>query len=148
MDSGITNTISNVKDSFSTSEVWMIISILLAVIGGIYLFNTYFSKEKKDSYKGIKKAVYEFINFKITIIEPLFKVLYLITAIAITLTSLSYITENFFKFIAILVFGNIIARLTFEFFLLILKMFKDVSEINDKIKQPKKNIKKEDIEEN
>lgn len=151
IDSGLTSTISNTTTSFSVSEVWMITSVLLAVIGGIYLFSTYFNKNKENSYTGFKKILYDFLNFKITIIEPIFKVLYLITAIAITLCSFSYLTENFFRFIGILVFGNIIARLTFELLLLTLKLFKDVSEINSKTskqKEPKKKIKKEIDERN
>lgn len=141
INSGITNTISNTATSFSLGEVWTIISILLAVIGGIFLYTTYFSKEKENTYTGFKKILYDFLNFKITIIEPIFRVAYLITAIAITLCSFSYLTTNFFTFLSILVFGNIIARLSFEFFLLILKLFKDVAEINSKLskkdKQPK-----------
>lgn len=133
INSGITNTISNTTTSFSIGEVWTIISILLAIIGGFFLFTTYFNKEKENTYTGFKKTLYDFLNFKITIIEPIFRVAYLITAIAITLCSFSYLTTNFFAFLAILVFGNIIARLSFEFFLLILKLFKDVAEINSKL---------------
>lgn len=134
----ITNTINNSNTSFSISEVWIIISVLLAVIGGIFLFNTYFSKDKENKYTGLKKVLYDFVNFKFTIIEPIFKVLYLIIAIALTLNSFSLIATNFFEFIGIVVFGNIILRLIFELLLLILKLFKDVSEINSKIKNDKK----------
>jgi len=146
MDSGITNTLTNTATSFSISEVWIIVSVILAVIGGIYLFITYFSKEKENNYTGLKKVLYDFVNFKITIIEPIFRVLYLITAIAITLCSFSYLTVNFFKFISIIVFGNIIIRLAFELLLLTLKLIKDVSEINSKMpkqKETKKTTKKE-----
>lgn len=139
MDSGITNTITNTTTSFSISEVWIIVSVILAIIGGIILFKTYFNKDK--SYTGLKKVLYDFANFKITIIEPLFKVLYLIITIFITLCSFSYLTVNFFKFISILVFGNMIARLVFEVSLLTLKLFKDVSELNSKISPIKKSEK-------
>lgn len=136
IDSGITNTLYNNSQSFSFSEVWMIISVLLAVIGGIFLFATYFNKDKEETYTGFKKTLYDFVHFKLTIIEPIFRILYLISAIALTLSSLSYLTVNFFEFIGILVFGNIAIRLLFELLLLTLKLFKDVSEINCKI--PKK----------
>lgn len=142
IDSGVTNTLTNYQTSFSISEVWIIVSVILAVIGGIFLYNTYFNKNKENSYKGLKKVLYDFVNFKITIIEPLFRVSYLITTIAITLCSFAYLTENFFKFISILVFGNIIVRLSFELMLLTLKLIKDVSEINFKMTK-KKTVKKE-----
>ena len=134
-ETAITNTITNTAKTFSISEVWVIISILLAVIGGIFIFTTYFGKEKASEYNGLRKVVYDFLNFKITIIEPIFRVLYLIVAIAITLCSFSYIPTNFFQFIGTLVFGNIVARLLFELLLLVLKLFKDVSDINRKIKK-------------
>lgn len=138
-EKAITDTITNTAKSFSISEVWVIISILLAVIGGVFLFTNYFGKDKEGTYTGYKKKIYDFINFKTTIIEPIFRVLYLIAAIAITLASFSYITTNFFEFIGTLIFGNILARLAFELLLLVLKLFKDVSEIKDSLK--KQNIK-------
>ena len=132
-ETAITNTITNTAKSFSISEVWIIISVLLAVIGGIFIFTTYFGKDKEKNYTGYKKKIYDFLNFKLTIIEPIFRVLYLIVAIAITLCSFSYITTNIFEFVGTLVFGNIVARLFFELLLLTLKLFKDVSEINQKL---------------
>ena len=132
-ESAITNTITNTAKSFSISEVWIIISVLLAVIGGIFIFTTYFGQDKENEYTGYKKKLFDFLNFKITIMEPIFRVLYLIVAIAITLCSFSYITTNFFQFVGTLVFGNIIARMSFELLLLTLKLFKDVSEINKKL---------------
>lgn len=136
----IDNTI-DVSKSFTLSEVWVIISVLLAVIGGILLFNTYFGKDKEDKYTGYKKLLYDFLNFKVTIIEPIFRVLYLIVAIAITLGSFSLLTVNFFKFVAVLVFGNIAVRLGFELLLLTLRLFKDVDEINEKMGKSDKNYK-------
>lgn len=154
-EKAITDTITNTAKSFSISEVWVIISVLLAVIGGVFLFTNYFGKDKEGAYTGYKKKIYDFINFKTTIIEPIFRVLYLIVAIAITLASFSYITTNFFEFIGTLVFGNILARLAFELLLLVLKLFKDVSEIKDSlkkintkptlIKEEKKHDKKDEI---
>lgn len=136
IDSGINN-ITNNANSFTLSEVWIIISLLLAVIGGVFLFTTYFSKDKEKKYTGLKKKAYDFINFKITLIEPIFKLLYLISAIAITLCSFIYITENFFYFIGLLIFGNIMLRIIFELLLLTLKLFKDVSKIEKQIKKTK-----------
>lgn len=148
LDSNITNTLSNATKSFSISEVWIIVSILLAVIGGIFLYTNYFNKDKEKEYTGLKKKLYDFLNFKITIIEPIFRITYLIIALAITLCSFSYLTENFFKFIGLLVFGNLMARISFELLLLTLKLIKDVSEINLKLNKKdnekvKKSTKKE-----
>ena len=96
----ITNALYSNSPSFSISEVWVIVSLFLAVMGGIFLYNTYFSKENEDKFTGIKKFIYNFVNFKFTIIEPIFRVFYLIFAIALTLSSLSLIASNFFFFLA------------------------------------------------
>lgn len=133
--------VTNTAKSFSMGEVWIIISILLAIIGGIFIFTNYFGKDKEDSYTGFKKTMYDFLHFKLTIIEPIFRVLYFIVAIAITLSSFSFISVNFFTFIGILVFGNIAARLAFELLLLTLGLFKDVSEINVKLGKTEKATK-------
>ena len=133
--------VTSTAKSFSMGEVWIIISILLAIIGGIFIFTNYFGKDKEDSYTGFKKTMYDFLHFKLTIIEPIFRVLYFIVAIAITLSSFSFISVNFFTFIGILVFGNIAARLAFELLLLTLRLFKDVSEINVKLGKTEKATK-------
>ena len=133
--------VTNTAKSFSMGEVWIIISILLAIIGGIFIFTNYFGKDKEDSYTGFIKTMYDFLHFKLTIIEPIFRVLYFIVAIAITLSSFSFISVNFFTFIGILVFGNIAARLAFELLLLTLGLFKDVSEINVKLGKTEKATK-------
>ena len=128
---------------------------MLAIIGGIFIFTNYFGKDKEDSYTGFKKIMYDFLHFKLTIIEPIFRVLYFIVAIAITLSSFSFISVNFFTFIGVLVFGNIAVRIAFELLLLTLGLFKDVSEINvkmgktekvTKIKKEKKNDKETEEE--
>ena len=141
--SSITSSLGQTAKSFSVSEVWIIVSVLLAVIGGILLFSTYFNKDLENKYTGFKKTIYDFLHFKITIIEPIFKVAYLVVAIAITLSSFSFIPINLFKFIGVVVFGNIMARLGFEMLLLILKLFTDVSEINKKIGKESKKTKTE-----
>ena len=133
--------VTNTAKSFSMGEVWIIISILLAIIGGIFIFTNYFGKDKEDSYTGFKKTMYDFLHFNLTIIDPIFRVLYFIVAIAITLSSFSFISVNFFTFIGILVFGNIAARLAFELLLLTLGLFKDVSEINVKLGKTEKATK-------
>jgi len=134
----ITNTIGNGAASFSISEVWIIVSLFLAVMGGIFLYNTYFSKSNANKFKGKNKFLYDYVNFNFTIIEPIFRVLYLIVAIALTLSSLSLIGKNIFEFLTVIVFGNIVVRLLFELLLLTLKMMRDVSEINSKLKNDKK----------
>ena len=139
--------------SFTATEVWIIISCILAVIGGIALYVMYLNPQNEKNLKGKLLKVHKFFNFKINIIQPILKVLYLISAIAVTLSAFAYIGSNFFKFIFILAVGNIGLRMTFEVLLLLMTLTNNVSEINKKIpevtteKPKKKTIKKEKDEE-
>ena len=108
--------------SFTATEVWIIISCILAVIGGVALYVMYLSPSNEKNFKGELIKVHQFFNFKITIIQPILKVLYLISAIAITLGAFAYIGSNFFKFLFILLAGNIGLRITFEVLLLLMTL--------------------------
>lgn len=118
---------------FTATEVWIIISCILAVIGGLALYVMYLSPKNEKNFKGDLLKIHKFFNFKITIIQPILKVLYLISAIAVTLASFAYIGTNFFKFLFILVVGNIVLRMVFEVLLLLMTLTNNVREINKKI---------------
>lgn len=130
---------------FTATEVWIIISCILAVIGGLALYVMYLSPKYENNFKGDLLKIHKFFNFKITIIQPILKVLYLISAIAITLGAFAYIGSNFFKFLFILLAGNIGIRLTFELILMLITLTNNVNEINKKIpiieEKEKKNTK-------
>lgn len=119
--------------SFTATEVWIIISFILAVIGGIALYVMYLNPDNEKNLKGELVKVHQFFNFKITIIQPILKVLYLISSIAITLGAFAYIGTNFFKFLFIILAGNIGLRITFEVLLLLMTLTNNVNEINKKI---------------
>lgn len=128
--------------SFTGTEVWIIISCILAIFGGIALYVLYLNPDNEKNVKENILKLHQFFNFKITIIQPILKILYLITAIAITLSSFAYIGTNFFKFLFILVFGNVALRITFEVLLLLITLTNNVSDINKKIPVKEEKIKK------
>ena len=123
--------------------VWMIISLVLAIIGGICLYFTVFGKANENKFTGFMKWLYEFMTFKKMIIESILRIIYIIIAIYITLASFALISTSFIAFIATLVLGNLVARITFEFSLVLLTICKNTTEINSKMKAETK-AKKED----
>ena len=135
----VTNTASG---SFTGTEVWIIISCILALFGGIALYVMYLNPNNEKNLQGNLIKLHQFFNFKITIIQPILKVLYLIAAIAITLSAFAYLGTNFFKFLFMIVFGNIGLRITFEVLLLIMTLTNNVSDINKKIKEVEEKPKK------
>ena len=132
---------------FTATEVWIIISCILAVIGGLALYVMYLTPKKEKDFKGDLLKIHKFFNFKITIIQPILKVLYLVSALAVTLASFAYIGSNFFKFLFILVVGNIGLRMMFEVLLLLMTLTNNVREINKKIPVMEEKVKKTNTKE-
>lgn len=144
--------VTDTTGNFTATEVWIIISCLLAIIGGLALYVMYLSPKNENNFKGDLLKVHQFFNFKITIIQPILKVLYLILSIAVTLGSFAFIGSNFFKFIFVLFAGNISLRITFEVLLMLITLTNNVNAINnklpEKVKEDKsKRTKKEKDEE-
>lgn len=126
------NTQGSSMMSFST--VWIIISIIVAIIGGIALYYTVFDKKNADKYKGKMASLYNYFTFKKFIIDDILKTLYIILAIGITLLSFTFITANIWKFIFILIIGNIALRLSFELLLMFTDLCHNVKIISQKNK--------------
>ena len=113
------------------SAIWGIIASVLAVIGGILV---YFLFIKKDN-KGLSKKLVtlkELLDFRIMIIEPILKVLYLIGTIYIILFSFSFIGQSFLLFLIVLILGPITIRLVYEGFLIMIMIWKNTKEIAQK----------------
>lgn len=113
------------------SAIWGIIASVLAVIGGILV---YFLFIKKDN-KGLSKKLVtlkELLDFRIMIIEPILKVLYLIGTIYAILVSFSFISVSFLLFLVILILGPIVIRLVYEGFLIMIMIWKNTKEIAQK----------------
>lgn len=113
--------------------IWVVISAILAVIGGIVLYFTFLSKKNEGKFTGFLGWMYDFLTFKKMMIENLLKILYLIAAIFITLGSFALISTSFIAFLMTLVFGNIAARVGYELFLVTLVICRNTTDINKKL---------------
>lgn len=113
--------------------VWMLISLIVAIIGGITLYFVFFKKENK--FDGILKWAHDFFNFKKLMLEDILKICYLMSAIYITLSSLGLIAVNFLASIVTLIGGNLVLRIIYEMLILLIKICQNTSEINKKLKK-------------
>lgn len=111
------------------STVWTILSIILAVVGGILIYILFLNKKNEGKFKGFLGWLYDFLSFKKMFLEILLKVTYLIVAIFITLYSFVLIGENFLAFLLMLVGGNIVARVGYEFALVLLVICRNTTDI-------------------
>ena len=126
------NPVNEVASKFNFALLWNIISVVTAIVVGLVLYFLVFNKKKENEYKGFLKVVYDLIHFKYFIIEDIFKVTYLIGALAITLLSFGYIGN--IKFPIILVAGNLALRISYELMLLFIDLCHNVKELNKKKK--------------
>ena len=115
------------------SAIWTIVAFILAIIGGILVYFLFLKPEKTIENK---KLVWlrEFLNFKKMLIEVILKVSYIILAIFITLFSFNFIGSNFFAFLLSLILGNVVLRLVYEASLMMIMIWKNTTEINNKTK--------------
>ena len=79
----------------ASGMIWIVISAILAVIGGIVLYFTFLSKKNEGKFTGFLGWMYDFLTFKKMMIENLLKILYLIAALFITLGSFALISTSF-----------------------------------------------------
>ena len=132
-DDSYFTTTNAVKEAINGPLIWTIISIVLAIVGGVVLYFTVFNKSNESKYRGFMAKIYELVHFKYFLIDDLFKILYIICALAITLLSLNYIGN--WKFLVILIAGNVALRISFEFTMLFMELCNNVRNISKKGKK-------------
>lgn len=121
------------SSSLTSNATWIIISAVLAVVGGIALYFTFLSKKNEEKFTGFLGWMYEFLNFKKLTVEVVLRITYLILAIYITLSSLASIGTSFLSFLLTLVLGNLVLRIIYEFSLILLVICRNTTEINKKL---------------
>ena len=124
---------ASTMNSVASSAIWIIVSLVLAIVGGIVLYFTFLKKDNEGKYTGFLGWMYDFLTFKKLTIENVLKILYLICAIFITLSSFSMISASFLAFLLYLVVGNLVARVLYELILVKLIICRNTTEINKKL---------------
>ena len=138
----------NYSNSLNTSGleslgIWMIISVVIAIAGGIVVYILFLNKENENKFIGFTAWLYDFLSFKKMLLETILKVCYLITAIYLTLVGLGLLSVNILSALMTIIVGNVVARIAYEFSLILLTICRNTTEINKKLKNPEKPKKKE-----
>lgn len=134
-------------NSIAETSVWLIVSLVLAIVGGILIYFLFLSKKNEGKFNGFLGWMYDFLSFKKMFMEALLKIVYIITALYITLSSFAVIGSSFFAFLVYLIVGNVIARLVYEFALLLLVICRNTTEINKKLANKDEDKKDTDSQE-
>ena len=114
---GVSPTILDSSPKFAASGIWTIVSVILAIIGGIVLYFTFLSKKNEGKFTGFLGWLYDFLTFKKMMIENVLKILYIIVALFVTLSSFGLISISFLAFLLTLVIGNVLTRVIYELLL-------------------------------
>jgi len=123
----------NYSSGPSGTEIYLIVALVIAILGGIVLYFTFLGKRYDGKFTGFLGGLYDVLNFKKTLLEALLKISYLCLAIYVTLGSFVSIGSNFWQFLLTLVGGNILLRIIYEFSLLMILMYRNIVEINNKL---------------
>ncbi len=122
---------------WSNLFIWMIISFVIAVAGGILVYCLFLNKSEEKRLTKFGRWVSNLLHFKILLSETLLKILYIVSTLYLTLVSFGYIGQNFLTFILLLTIGNVVLRIIYEFLIVNLLISKNTTQINDKIKNEK-----------
>lgn len=124
---------ASTMNSVASSAIWIIVSLVLAIVGGMVLYFTFLKKDNEGKYTGFLGWMYDFLTFKKLTIENVLKILYLICAIFVTLSSFATISTSFIAFLLYLVVGNLVVRISYELILVRLIICRNTTEINKKL---------------
>ena len=122
--------------SSNNALVGLIICLVLAFAGGIVLYCTFLSRKNNGKFTGFLGWLYDTLSFNSLLLEMLMKISYLILAGFITLYSIVLLFTpgaGFLTFLMLLVFGNIVVRIMYEFMLIIVIICRNTSEISKRL---------------
>ncbi len=145
------NSLSSTASTIEGVAVWTIVSLILAIIGGILVY-VLFIKGKNLKLTPFLKNLRDLLDFRIMVLETILKVLYLIITIFIILVSFSFIAVNFLTFLLVLIFGPVIVRIIYEASMMLIMIWKNTKIIADnttvkETKEEKKETKKKEEKE-
>ena len=113
------------------SLVMPVLALLVIVAGGLALY--FLFVRKPNTYKGPAASLHDILTFRTFFTEKLIRVLYCIAAVAIAVYSVMLLFSHFFAALFVFVVGNLVARITFEYALLLLVLCRNTQEINRKL---------------
>lgn len=124
---------NNIVTTSNDAFIWIVLSVVIAIVGGIAIYFAFLNKNNENKLTGFWKDIYDFLNFKKIYLTELLKLIYVIVTIGMNLLLLTNIFSNFFITILSIIFGNIALRITYELVFMFINLYENVSEINNKM---------------
>lgn len=118
---------------YSNAGMFLGIAFLISLVVGIVLFFTFLNKKNEFKFTGFLGWLYDFLSFNKLMIDSLLKILYLIIACYMTLGGFFLMFSSFLGGLCMIILGNVLIRLVYEFAMLLIIICQNTSEINKKL---------------
>ncbi len=118
------------------------IIFVIAIIAAIFVYFIFLNPKNEKKLTGFKNWLYNFLSFRILFIEAFCKIIYMASAITITVVGVVMFFYGFSEvslFLAgllVIILGNIILRILFEYSLVFIMLFKNTGDIRKKLIDP------------
>ena len=123
----------SVGEGAAAAGVWIIIAFVLAIIGAFLVYFLFVKSNNKFNNKFVN-WLRQFLDFQSMLIETIMKIAYIFVALFITLGSFALISSSFVSFLLMLIVGNIITRVIYEFVMIQISIWQNTRDINKKMK--------------
>lgn len=120
-------------ETVNTMATWTAVAFILAVIGGVLGYFLFVKGTNLNLSDNLKK-VRDFLDFDISLLEPIVKILYLIVTIFVILVSFNFIATDFLTFIITLILGPTIVRIIYEAIIIMINIWKNTTIIAKSVK--------------
>lgn len=128
------NSVSSTSSMGLGSLIWIIITVIVALVGCFVVYFMFVANKKFTTKNKFVNWLIDFLRFDKILIEAIIKIAYIFTTIFITLGSFVLIPTNFFGFLFALIGGNIINRVIYEASIIGIMLWKNTTEIKNKLK--------------
>ena len=116
--------------------VWIIISLIAALVGCFLVYFMFVKKEGKEKNKFLN-WLKDFLRFDNMLIETILKIAYIFAAIFLTLFAFTFFALGFAGFLMWLLtitFGNLLLRVIYEGMIIKVMIWKNTTEIKKNMK--------------
>lgn len=113
------------------SLILPIIALIIIIAGGLALY--FLFVRKPNRFQGTVAKLHDALNFQTFYTERLIRALYSITVVGIVVYSVVLLFSHFFTALLLFVLGNLVARIVYEYALLLLVLCRNTQEINRKM---------------
>lgn len=121
------------SSSLDSAAIIAAIVLILALAGSLLTYFLFLNKKNSNRFTGFLGWLYDFLSFRKLMLESLLIVLYIFCAILFTVLGFISMFQSFMAGLCVILFGNVLVRILYEFAIIKIISCKNTSEINSKL---------------